>query len=179
MAPRSWSWTRRSTPGSRFSPSQLETYLSCPFQFFSNHVLDLRPIEEKDELDEDPTAQGSRIHDILESLETMLKQSEDDQLCQNWPRARSTDCSRPKTPTRPTCCEGSWMIDRGRLIRVFLHYKDQRVAYSSEARCGVPAAQAGIRPSARPEFGVSGPRALASRPRSSDFAGASTASTWP
>ncbi len=52
-----------------FSPSQLETYLLCPFQFFSRHVLHLEPIIERHELDEDYTERGSRLHDILEEFE--------------------------------------------------------------------------------------------------------------
>src|SRR5208283_1357398 len=45
-------------PGYCFSPSQLETYIACPFQFFSKYVLDLEPVEEKDELDPDLTERG-------------------------------------------------------------------------------------------------------------------------
>ena len=58
----------------RFSPSQLETYLSCPFQFFSKYVFDLKPVDDRDELDEDLTQKGSRIHDILENFETFVQQ---------------------------------------------------------------------------------------------------------
>ena len=61
-----------------YSPSQLETYIACPFQFFSKYVLDLKPVDEKDELDEDLTERGSRLHDILENFETLLKQQEGD-----------------------------------------------------------------------------------------------------
>ena len=66
---------RKYGPDYRFSPSQLETYIACPFQFFSKYVLDLEPVEEKDELDEDLTERGSRLHDILENFETLLKQA--------------------------------------------------------------------------------------------------------
>ena len=55
-----------------FSPSQLETYIACPFQFFSKYVLKLETSDDRDELDEDFTTRGSRIHDILEQLETLL-----------------------------------------------------------------------------------------------------------
>jgi ATP-dependent helicase/nuclease subunit B len=55
-----------------FSPSQLETYIACPFQFFSKYVLKLETADDRDELDEDFTTRGSRLHDILEQLETQL-----------------------------------------------------------------------------------------------------------
>ena len=68
------SWSGITARDYCFSPSQLETYIACPFQFFSKYVLDLEPVEEKDELDEDLTERGSRLHDILENFETLLKQ---------------------------------------------------------------------------------------------------------
>ena len=57
-----------------FSASQLETYIACPFQFFCKYVLKLEPAEDRDEIDEDYTERGSKIHDILETLETWLRQ---------------------------------------------------------------------------------------------------------
>jgi hypothetical protein len=52
-----------------FSPSQLESYIFCPFQFFLRYVLKLEPVDERDELDEDFTERGSRVHRLLELLE--------------------------------------------------------------------------------------------------------------
>lgn len=59
-----------------FSPSQLESYLNCPFQFFARHVLHLKPTEERDELDEDFTERGSRLHNILEEFEQLMLQAD-------------------------------------------------------------------------------------------------------
>ena len=56
-------------PGYCFNASQLETYICCPFKFFSKHVLNLKPVDERDELDEDYTERGSKIHEVLESFE--------------------------------------------------------------------------------------------------------------
>src|SRR5262249_35993201 len=59
-------------PAYTFSPSQLESYLFCPFQFFLRYMLKIEPVDERDELDEDYTERGSRIHRILENLESVL-----------------------------------------------------------------------------------------------------------
>ena len=48
------------------SPSALESYLDCPFQFFARHVLKCRPVEEWDPLDLSPLANGRWIHRALE-----------------------------------------------------------------------------------------------------------------
>ncbi|MCC6142681.1 MAG: exodeoxyribonuclease V subunit gamma [Candidatus Hydrogenedentes bacterium] len=48
----------------RFSVSQLEAYLECPFQFFENHVLHIDPSEPP--LPEmDPAMRGSLMHEVL------------------------------------------------------------------------------------------------------------------
>jgi RecB family exonuclease len=64
--------TQQFGPEFTFSPSQLETYIECPFKFYSQYVLKLDAEDDRDELDEDFTARGSRLHDILEQLETLL-----------------------------------------------------------------------------------------------------------
>jgi RecB family exonuclease len=61
-----------------FSPSQLESLAFCPFQFFLRYVLRLDPIDERDELESDHAARGSRIHRVLETLHQSL--SEEDSL---------------------------------------------------------------------------------------------------
>jgi RecB family exonuclease len=66
-------------PDYRFSASQLETYIACPFQFFCKYVLKIEPVERRDELDENYTERGSRIHKILEELEQMKQRIQDQQ----------------------------------------------------------------------------------------------------
>jgi RecB family exonuclease len=67
-------------PDYAFSPSQLETYLFCPFQFFMKYVLGLLPVDDRDELDEDFTGRGSRVHRVLELLETLRSEQGGDRL---------------------------------------------------------------------------------------------------
>jgi ATP-dependent helicase/nuclease subunit B len=64
--------------GYPFSPSQIESYTFCPFQFFARYVLGLQGVDERDELDEDYAGRGSAIHSILEELETLYAQGEND-----------------------------------------------------------------------------------------------------
>ena len=49
-------------PSYAFSASQLESLAFCPFQFFLRYVLRLDPVDDRDELEEDRTAGGSRMH---------------------------------------------------------------------------------------------------------------------
>ena len=63
----------------RFSASQLETYIACPFQFFCRYVLELEPTERRDEIDEDYTERGSQIHNILQKLEEMKQHRGEDE----------------------------------------------------------------------------------------------------
>ena len=67
-------------PEYRFSPSQLESYRFCGFQFFMKYVLKLEPVEEKEELDEDFIERGNQVHKLLEEIEQMRKQEPADVL---------------------------------------------------------------------------------------------------
>ncbi len=55
-----------------FSPSQLESLATCPFQFFQRYVLKLEPPDDRDELDDDHAGRGSLIHQVLEQLHATL-----------------------------------------------------------------------------------------------------------
>ncbi len=107
-----------------FSASQLETYIGCPFQFFCKYVLKLEPAERRDEIDEDYTERGSKIHDMLEMLEQMKRDSPDGQTLEEleqaaleerrsassrsmhrrstwaWPRSSAAAWPRPSSATR-------------------------------------------------------------------------------
>lgn len=63
-----------------FSASQLETYLDCPFQFFMKYVLRLRPVEERDELDEDYLRRGNQVHEVLDRIERAARDEGADRL---------------------------------------------------------------------------------------------------
>ncbi|MCC6494084.1 MAG: PD-(D/E)XK nuclease family protein [Pirellulales bacterium] len=58
---------RRFGPGFVWSPSLLETYAGCPFQFLARHVLRLAPPPEL-ALESDPARRGSLLHDTLARL---------------------------------------------------------------------------------------------------------------
>jgi len=50
-----------------FSPTRMETYATCPFRYFAQHLLELNPVEEPlDVAPITPLARGSLVHKILE-----------------------------------------------------------------------------------------------------------------
>jgi RecB family exonuclease len=116
-----------------FSPSQLETYRNCPFQFFSRHVLKLEPIAERDELDEDYTERGSLLHDILEVFEKRRAETDgsipDDNLL-----ARAADDALGMEQDGLSDLQSALRtINRGQVGRVVAQYTVQRVDYVSTA----------------------------------------------
>ncbi len=64
---------QRLGPEHVFSPSQIETYITCPFRFFSRYVLKLQTPLEDDEFEEDFALQGRIIHKLLEHYEQRPK----------------------------------------------------------------------------------------------------------
>jgi ATP-dependent helicase/nuclease subunit B len=55
------------------SPTALETYARCPFQFFARHVLGLEPLDRPEEvLGPSPAERGEIGHDILNSFYRVL-----------------------------------------------------------------------------------------------------------
>lgn len=71
---------RRFGPSYVFSASQLESYLTCPFQFFAKYVLGLMPVDDRDDLDEDFIQRGNRLHRLLEELELQVADGGGDRL---------------------------------------------------------------------------------------------------
>ena len=61
-------------PEHRFSASQLESFVFCPFQFFLRYALALQPLDDRTELEDDYGERGSRIHRILEELHVLVAQ---------------------------------------------------------------------------------------------------------
>ncbi|MBI2824095.1 MAG: PD-(D/E)XK nuclease family protein [Planctomycetia bacterium] len=68
----------------RFSASRLEQYGSCPFKFFLQNVLRLKPVAEL-ALETDLMARGSRLHEVLARLHQELNRA----------------CGGPTSPTAP------------------------------------------------------------------------------
>jgi RecB family exonuclease len=115
-----------------YSASQLETYLLCPFQFFSKYVLNLKPVEERDELDEDSTERGSKLHDILESFERKVQQGLADQGLGRIAEIEIEAIDHIGPAEATDLDLGLWEIERGRLKRTIQLYVHQRTAYDRE-----------------------------------------------
>ncbi len=114
-----------------FSPSQLETYLNCPFQFFCRHVLKLEPIDEPRELDEDLTERGSVVHDVLEAFEK-LRAASDGSEPDEALMARVVDRALPRDRDGLGDLEAGFReIERGQVERTVAEYLRQRVEYRS------------------------------------------------
>ncbi len=55
-------------PDHTFSPSQLESFALCPYQFYQRYVLGLKVVDERLELDEDYAGRGDDVHRVLEQI---------------------------------------------------------------------------------------------------------------
>ena len=126
-------------PDYRFSASQLETYIACPFQFFCKYVLKLEPAERRDEIDEDYTERGSRIHNILQQLEEMKQQIRD----QSHEELARIAVGAELNVTLADASEvdlGLAEIERRRLIQTIERYVVQLRGYENDPQCaGDPA----------------------------------------
>ena len=60
-----------------FSPSQLETYVTCPHQYFLKHVLRLPPARDSGEFDVDRAEHGELLHRVLDRLHSGLAYDDD------------------------------------------------------------------------------------------------------
>lgn len=127
---------RQFGPEYTFSPSQLESFLFCPFQFFLRYVLKLLPVDERDELEEDYTERGSRVHRVLEVLERRLAQEAGNRLEQaeavilnemNNESSRGSDIELAVNE-----------IEQRRLVRTIRRYVRQHEAYETTTTTGTP-----------------------------------------
>jgi ATP-dependent helicase/DNAse subunit B len=112
-----------------FSPSQIEAYISCPFQFFSKVVLGLKPEQETDELDEGPTSRGSFIHKVLEEFEKLAKTGTRGE----GPDGVITTAIENALPQEPTEASalgaGIRIMAHSRARRIMQFYMAQRASY--------------------------------------------------
>lgn len=116
-----------------FSPSQLETYLNCPYQFFARHVLHLKPTEERDELDEDFTERGSKLHDILEEFEQRALNA-DDRLDARALLAAAIESALARNLDEMSDLErGLHEIELRQIERMMDLYIDQREQYAGKS----------------------------------------------
>jgi RecB family exonuclease len=77
------SLTTRFGPKHAWSPSQLETYASCPFQFYVKHVLGLEPLGEL-ALETDFTRRGSLFHEVLAAFHRKYRDLPDGEWAAIW-----------------------------------------------------------------------------------------------
>ncbi len=120
-------------PEYRFSASQLETYIACPFQFFCKYVLKLEPAERRDEIDEDYTERGSRIHNILQQLEEMKQQIRDQSHEELARIAVGTELDVTLVNASEVAL-GLAEIERRRLIQTIERYMVQLQVYDSDSQ---------------------------------------------
>jgi RecB family exonuclease len=59
-------------PERAFSPSQVESFALCPFQFYQRYVLRLDPVDDRPELRIDHASRGDRLHKILEEIHAAI-----------------------------------------------------------------------------------------------------------
>lgn len=120
-------------PDYPFSPSQLETYLNCPFQFFARHVLHLKPTEEHDELDEDFTERGSRLHHILEEFERLMLDADDETTIEDLLDEVITRALARKLDGMSDLDQGLHEIETRQIKRSLDLYIEQREQYLNES----------------------------------------------
>ena len=116
-----------------FSASQLETYIACPFQFFCKYVLKLEPAERRDEIDEDFTERGSKIHDMLESLEKMKRDSLANSDLEELERAALSEVLGRERIDASEVELGLAEIERRRLGQTIERYRFQHQSYAGDA----------------------------------------------
>jgi RecB family exonuclease len=112
-------------PDSAFSASQLETYIGCPFRFYCNYVLKLEPDDRRDELDEDFTERGARIHHILEQLERMKQVHEGQQSFEDLARVTVENELGVARSDESDIDRGLLEIERRRLLQTITRYEAQ------------------------------------------------------
>lgn len=115
-----------------FSASQLETYSDCPFLFYCKYVLKLEPAERRDEIDEDYTERGSRIHRILEELEQLKRNAADAEDLEPLEQA-ALEHALAAEPVDPSeVAQGLAEIERRRLVQTVLRYRVQHIRYATD-----------------------------------------------
>src|SRR5262249_574835 len=115
-----------------FSPSQFESYLSCPFQFFLKYVLGLAPVDDRDDFDEDFIARGNRLHKLLEELERRVKQDGGDRL-ELSEFVIQTEMEAELTIGSDTDA-GLYLIERRRVKKTLQKYVDQMRRYDANPK---------------------------------------------
>ena len=110
-----------------FSPSQLESYVWCPFQFLMRYVLRLNPVLDYDDLADDHTGRGDRVHKTLELIERLHADQGGDRLDHARAALRSMKGVEPALASETD--PGRTRIEDERLERTVARYLDQATEY--------------------------------------------------
>jgi RecB family exonuclease len=109
-------------PGTVVSPSRLEEYAGCPFDFFLKHVLGVREAEApSDELELPPLERGAMMHELLMRLYSLhlrgrrLGDVGDAEVKLLVGRAAAVldELGRIRAASRPA----TWQVERERMLR--------------------------------------------------------------
>jgi RecB family exonuclease len=117
----------RFAPEVPFSASQLESYLTCPFQFFAKYVLGLKPVDDRDDLDENFILRGNLLHRALENVERRAI-VDPDEFLDVVKMVIATEMSVELT-TGSAADPGLQEIAHRRLHRTMRDYAEQRQKY--------------------------------------------------
>jgi ATP-dependent helicase/DNAse subunit B len=114
-------------PNRVFSPTALEAYVSCPFRFFLQHVLDVEPLEEPNE-EIEVTRRGMAFHRALARLHRRLKEEGvhaptehvKEEVLREIGAAIDEDVARAPSPGTKEL----WRLEGQRLLRVAGKYPE-------------------------------------------------------
>lgn len=118
---------KRFGPERVFSPTALETYIACPFQFFLKNVLRLQPLEEpREEIEQ--TRRGSAFHLALSRLHQKLQsdgvhrptEEVGEQMLAQLARAVKEHAERAPSPASKVL----WELEGKRLEKAASRYRE-------------------------------------------------------
>lgn len=126
-----------------WSPTQLEQYAACPYQFFLSQVLGIRPLETL-EFETDYGRRGGLLHDALAELHKRLNELHEGE-CSPGAHDEETllahfidvlDQLRPPLEGE-TLAAALHEIDRRQLLQWLRHYRQQHAEYDRQGPQGV------------------------------------------
>ena len=130
-------------PDRSFSPSQLESFAYCPFQFFARYVLGLKLTDAAEELAEDYAERGREVHEVLETVHQTLKDTGSTNLLgdltihiQTQMGARLESFDHPTPPGGADVAEVLREINTRRIGRALDRYLAQFQLYASKVGAG-------------------------------------------
>ena len=133
---------RRFGPEHRWSPSDLERYAACPFQFFASRTLALEPLPEL-ELEVDFSARGSRLHAVLARLHRRIGEFTGGQRSpaslddETFDRLAEEAVDAVLEHERHDPLERAMAeIDRRLILRWLAEYRTQHAKYDATAKAG-------------------------------------------